>query len=167
LYFEATKMAASVSSINGNRSTLDETTPLLVESQAGLAGSADAEPAPHPPSNDDEKPLPVGQIILLCYARLVEPIAFFSIFPFVNQMIWETGNVDEADVGFYSGLIVRSLASSVLPVTNAVSIAGITVFFYANAPYDFMGPCCGPLWEKTCAGILTRRVIGRRRPVWP
>lgn len=53
---------------------------------------------------DDEK-LPVTQILLLCYARLFEPIAFFTIFPFVNQMIYDTGAVEEADVGFYSGLI--------------------------------------------------------------
>jgi len=54
----------------------------------------------------DEKPLPMKQILLLCYARMIEPIAFFGIFPFVNKMIQETGNLAEADVGFYSGLIV-------------------------------------------------------------
>ncbi len=49
------------------------------------------------------------QILLLCYARMIEPIAFFGIFPFVNKMIQETGNLEEADVGFYSGLIVSFL----------------------------------------------------------
>lgn len=58
------------------------------------------------PEDGDDKPLPRTQIFLLCYARVVEPIAFFSIFPFINKMIWETGGLDEADVGFYSGLIV-------------------------------------------------------------
>ncbi len=57
----------------------------------------------------DEKPLPMKQILLLCYARMIEPIAFFGIFPFVNKMIQETGNLEEADVGFYSGLIVSFL----------------------------------------------------------
>lgn len=60
-------------------------------------------------SDEDEKPLPKAQIFMLCYARIVEPIAFFSIFSFINQMIWETGNLKEADVGFYSGLIVGYL----------------------------------------------------------
>lgn len=55
--------------------------------------------------NDEDKPLPKTQIFLLCYARLVEPVAFFSIFPFINQMIFDIG-VDQARVGFYSGLIV-------------------------------------------------------------
>lgn len=38
---------------------------------------------------DEEKPLPKDQLFLLCLARLVEPVAFFSIFPFVNEMIHE------------------------------------------------------------------------------
>lgn len=67
-----------------------ETTPLLA--------TVPPEPA--------EPPLPKLQIALLCYARLVEPIAYFTIFPFVNKMIFEMGNVEESDVGFYSGLIV-------------------------------------------------------------
>lgn len=56
--------------------------------------------------DDDDRPLPMLQIILLCYCRVVEPIAFFSIFPYINKMIAETGGVREEDVGFYSGLIV-------------------------------------------------------------
>ena len=40
---------------------------------------------------------------------MIEPIAFFGIFPFINKMIKETGNMKEADVGFYSGFIVRIL----------------------------------------------------------
>ncbi|KAJ7593059.1 MFS general substrate transporter [Mycena floridula] len=53
----------------------------------------------------EDRPLPKLQIALLCYARLVEPIAFFTIFPFISQMVFETGTVDERDVGFYTGLI--------------------------------------------------------------
>lgn len=90
---------------------VDEETPLLAASKAGPTLRADEEAVAHEtrPSDldGDDKPLPRLQIFLLCYARLIEPIAFFSIFPFVNQMIYETGNVKEADVGFYSGLIVR------------------------------------------------------------
>ncbi|EHL01294.1 hypothetical protein M7I_2762 [Glarea lozoyensis 74030] len=54
---------------------------------------------------DEDKPLPKLQIALLCFARLIEPMAFFGIFPFVNKMIQETGGLKEEDVGFYSGLI--------------------------------------------------------------
>jgi MFS family permease len=52
-----------------------------------------------------DKPLPVWQIAALCYARWVEPVAFFSIFPYINQMAQENGRLADADVGFYSGLI--------------------------------------------------------------
>ncbi|KHN99733.1 Major facilitator superfamily domain, general substrate transporter [Metarhizium album ARSEF 1941] len=51
------------------------------------------------------KPLPKVQIALLCYARMMEPIAFFSIFPFIAQMVKRNGNLTDSDVGFYSGLI--------------------------------------------------------------
>lgn len=53
---------------------------------------------------DEDAPLDYGQILLLCFARMVDPISFFSIFPYVTYMIEWTG-VDKADVGFYSGLI--------------------------------------------------------------
>lgn len=91
----------------------DETTPLL----AAAAEEPSAEPIDEPThktnSQDDEgeKPLPVGQIFLLCFARFVEPIAFFSIFPYINEMIHKTGHIPEADVGFYSGLIVSNALS--------------------------------------------------------
>jgi hypothetical protein len=93
----------------------DETTPLLngtVEPPSQAAEEAIIHPAPEPNGNknddddDDEKPLPKVQMFLLCFARLIEPAAFFGIFPFINKMIWENGSVEESDVGFYSGLIV-------------------------------------------------------------
>ncbi|KAK3941072.1 major facilitator superfamily domain-containing protein [Diplogelasinospora grovesii] len=60
---------------------------------------------PHSHDEDDDKPLPFGQIAVLCYARWVEPVAFFSIFPYINKMCQENGHLSDADVGFYSGLI--------------------------------------------------------------
>ncbi|RMZ67221.1 major facilitator superfamily transporter [Pyrenophora seminiperda CCB06] len=54
---------------------------------------------------DDGKPLPKAQVLLLCYASCVAPIAFFSIFPYINFMIEKVGGVEKEDVGFYSGLI--------------------------------------------------------------
>lgn len=54
---------------------------------------------------EDDKPLPVFQILVLCYARWVEPVAFFSIIPYVNKMAQENGHLADADVGFYSGVI--------------------------------------------------------------
>lgn len=89
------------------------TTPLLASSAGRANGGRSLQTTTTPRKDDedddeDDRPLPIGQIFLLCYARLVEPIAFFSIFPFINQMIFETGDLEEVDVGFYSGLIVSS-----------------------------------------------------------
>jgi hypothetical protein len=79
----------------------DETTPLIP-----AAEDDNNSIAPNKNDTNIDKPLPVGQIMLLSFARMVEPIAFFSIFPFINHMIEECGDVAETDVGFYSGLIV-------------------------------------------------------------
>lgn len=86
----------------------DETTPLLVVDPI-------AEPIDPPVqkdttidgahAEDEDAPLPRAQIFLLCYTRVVEPIAFFSIFPYINSMIEHVGDVEKEDVGFYSGLI--------------------------------------------------------------
>ena len=93
-------------------SSADEATPLLVASAVDIttARGADETAINTPRSadfdNHEDAPLPKIQILLLCYARLVEPLAFFCIFPFINQMIFDTGGIKAADVGFYTGVIV-------------------------------------------------------------
>ncbi|KAK9897879.1 MFS general substrate transporter [Cystobasidium minutum MCA 4210] len=77
---------------------VDESTPLLRSKSPTTEESQD-------------KPLPKDQLFLLCLASLVEPVAFFSIFPFVNQMIEELG-VPPEHCGFYTGA-VESLFSFV------------------------------------------------------
>jgi MFS family permease len=67
-------------------------------SSATLSDSGDVE-------SKFEKPMPKLQILLLCYARLMEPLAFFSIFPYIAEMVHRNGNVPVSHVGFYSGLI--------------------------------------------------------------
>jgi MFS family permease len=106
-------------------STANETTPLLAISEARPTAQANEEltngytnghlsqqrkpsTSTIPPihrNEDDDAPLPKLQIFILCYCSLVEPVAYFSIFPFINQMIKETGSVEESDVGFWSGMI--------------------------------------------------------------
>lgn len=104
-----------------SQSTLDNDTKPGISENTPLLGTTADEPIV--PVNDTEtinhehhengasnghheKPLPKLQIFLLCYARMIEPIAFFGIFPFISEMIYKTGNVPKADVGFYAGLIV-------------------------------------------------------------
>ncbi|KAI4863576.1 MFS general substrate transporter [Hypoxylon rubiginosum] len=90
-----------------------ETTPLLAASPVAVTADSniasaivDGSESHHPLlTKPEDKPLPKLQIFFLCYARVVEPIAFFSIFPYINQMVQDNGHLDEADVGFYGGLI--------------------------------------------------------------
>ena len=91
-----------------------ETTPLLesgkiaeerqessTQSDGTLEGSHDDVNS----QEAEEKPFDFAQILFLCYSSLAEPIAFFSIFPYINEMIFRTGEYPESDVGFWSGLI--------------------------------------------------------------
>jgi hypothetical protein len=81
----------------------NERTPLLFEiPPEPLAGAeADAVEEALQASDPDEedadfgKPLPKTQIFLLCYTACVAPIAFFSIFPYINFMIERVGGVDK------------------------------------------------------------------------
>ncbi|KAI1340728.1 major facilitator superfamily transporter [Xylariaceae sp. FL0016] len=85
--------------------TATENTPLLASSPVAPAGDTQVASALADAPKPKDKPLPKTQIFWLCYARLIEPIAFFSIFPYINQMVQENGQLADADVGFYSGLI--------------------------------------------------------------
>lgn len=49
--------------------------------------------------------MPYMQILLICYASLSEPIAYFAIFPFINEMIARTGDIPSENVGFWAGAI--------------------------------------------------------------
>jgi hypothetical protein len=94
---------------NGESQPYSETTPLLT-------GPSDARLIPENTDEDEangastikdiDKPLDKVQIFVLCYGALVDPISFFCIVPFINQMIFETGNLPMKEVGYYSGLIV-------------------------------------------------------------
>ncbi|KAI1420048.1 major facilitator superfamily transporter [Xylaria sp. FL1777] len=84
----------------------EETKPLLSSTSTSISSGPTQGHTPTPQNTgQDAKPFPKAQIFLLCYARLIEPVAFFSIFPYINQMVQENGNLAEEDMGFYSGLI--------------------------------------------------------------
>lgn len=52
-------------------------------------------------------PLPVRELAALCGVRLVDPIAFTQVFPYVNEMIDDLHLTDDPSrIGFYSGLVV-------------------------------------------------------------
>ncbi|KAI0797879.1 MFS general substrate transporter [Abortiporus biennis] len=60
-------------------------------------------------------PLPKAQLASLCAVRLVDPIAFTQIFPYVNEMMDHLHvTEDRSKIGFYSGLVESSFAVSQL-----------------------------------------------------
>ena len=53
-------------------------------------------------------PLPKAQFTILCILRILDPMAFTQIFPYVNRLIEDLGVAkDASDIGYYSGLVVR------------------------------------------------------------
>lgn len=103
--------------------------------------------------SDDEK-MPYAQILLLCYASLAEPVAYFSIFPFVNAMIQSTGSISESSVGFYSGLI-ESLFSLVQMVL---------MIFYGRMS-DLLGR--KPVLVFSLCGVsIATALFGMSRTLW-
>ncbi|KAF8443269.1 major facilitator superfamily domain-containing protein [Boletus edulis BED1] len=70
------------------------------------------------PSSDEEArrqgptPLPKAQLSALFAVRIVDPIAYQQIFPYVNQLLVDLRIAEPERVGFYSGLVesIYSLA---------------------------------------------------------
>ncbi|KAH0830406.1 major facilitator superfamily domain-containing protein [Lanmaoa asiatica] len=80
---------------------LDETCPLLHD--RNVEAQAPAEPAP--------TPIPKAQLAALCTVRLVEPIAFTQLFPYVNEFMSDLHLTDDPSrIGFYSGLVESAFA---------------------------------------------------------
>lgn len=99
---------------------ISEDTPLLQnpESNDGSASTTAASNGhvsnPHEEPDDtlsrpgkivDDKPFPYYQILVLCYASIVEPVAFFIIFPYINEMVERIGHQRPENVGFWTGTI--------------------------------------------------------------
>ena len=155
-----------------SHSAADEVTPLLAVSEEGPIAQANEESSTvsGTPNSENGKPLPKTQIFLLCYARVIEPIAFFSIFPFINQMIWEIGDIDEADVGFYSGLIVRSLPNFISLQSDSVqeslfSLTQMLLMILWGRAADRLGR--KPVLVCSLAGIsISTALFGLSKTVW-
>ncbi|KAF2841362.1 MFS general substrate transporter [Patellaria atrata CBS 101060] len=140
---------------NGH-SALDENSPLLA-SNADDAPANEEEIFNHngttAKDDDLDRLLPKLQIALLCYSRVVEPISFFCIFPYINQMIFETG-VREVDVGFYSGLI-----------ESLFSLAGTLLMIFWGRAADRLGRKPVLLFSL-CGAAISMALFGFSKRVW-
>jgi len=108
------------------------------------------------------------QILLLCYARLMEPLAFYSLFPYIAQMTQQVGNLPESDIGFYSG-VFESLFSAVQAVvlifwgTMADRVGGKTMLVYSLWGMAISSALFGfatSLWQMALLRCLTGMVSG-------
>ncbi|KZT61777.1 MFS general substrate transporter [Calocera cornea HHB12733] len=131
----------------------------------------DGPPKPADDPDPLDRPLPRTQIFLLCLARFVEPIAFFSIFPFVNEMIHDLGGIPTESVGYWSGWIesVFSLMQTVSmlfwgraadrwgrkPVL-VVSLAGVAV---GSVAFGLAGNVWQMIALRSIAGIFSGTLV--------
>ncbi|TKX20811.1 efflux pump-like protein [Elsinoe australis] len=134
---------------------VNETTPLLAAENAGPTAQVNAEVAlareqhvhatVSPQSGDEnDMPLPKIQILILCYARMVEPIAFFCIFPFLNKMIFRTATVPEADVygrTLLGKFAIRAMFSEVS--TPKTQVRAFSRFAVSGSVGTLLGPLIG------------------------
>ena len=130
---------------------------------------SDAAAAAAAAADNDDPPFPTAQILLLCYARLVEPIAFFSIFPYVNAMIYRLGRaavppLPESDVGFWSGAIesLFSLTQMLLMIPwgrLADRVGRKPVLVFSLVGLSVATPAFG-LSERVWVMVATRCVAG-------
>jgi hypothetical protein len=135
------------SAANGSVETLNgvsEHSPLLPKPTGASSGSPDGvESTNDAGSGQDQTPRTYNkaQVILLSCCRMIDPITFFCIVPFVNQMIFDTGEIREEDVGFYSGLIVCRHPS----VSVTTYYAGISFLAGSNVYHGALGKAQRPV----------------------
>ncbi|KAG1749005.1 major facilitator superfamily domain-containing protein [Suillus paluster] len=141
-----------------NEATIyDETSPLLRTSNAN---SAEAQIAEKPKPT----PLPKGQLAALCAVRLVEPIAFTQLFPYVNEFMSDLHLTDDpSKIGFYSGLVESLFAISQLcsiyhwakisDVIGRRPVIFVGIFGLAATTIMFG-------LSKSLAGVLVARCLG-------
>ena len=84
-------------------SALNESTALLSSGDQNVVESQVSKPA-------KMTPIPKLQLATLCLIRLLDPIGFTQLFPYINQMLVDLNVLDDpSKVGFISGLVVSTI----------------------------------------------------------
>jgi len=93
----------------------DESTALLSSADQNVVESQLPKPA-------KMTPIPKLALVALCLIRLLEPLGFTQLFPYINEMLVDLNMVDDpSKVGFVSGLVVSDelfLKVSILTVNT-------------------------------------------------
>lgn len=93
----------SPDSFDGNHNDLDAAN----ESTRLLPGDDEEAVSSRTARRRGLTPLPKTQLGALIAVRIVDPIAYQQIFPYINQLLADMGVAKPEQVGFYSGLVVR------------------------------------------------------------
>lgn len=81
-------------------SVLDESTALFFNADQSSVECQVSKPA-------KMTPIPKLQLAIVCLIRLLEPIGFTQLFPYINEMLVNLNVIDDpSKVGFISGLVV-------------------------------------------------------------
>jgi len=84
----------------------DERTPLLSNDIDNVERQQPSSRAATPSCGKADPKLPMKPLVVLTILNAMQPLVFELVFPFINQMLVETGVVEDAErVGFYSGFI--------------------------------------------------------------
>ena len=127
-------------------------------------------------------PIPWRQLLTLCLVRLVDPICFSQIFPYINNQLLDMGVVGPNEperVGFYSGLIESAFSVAVAvaiypwarlsgtsdrryPQDNHLPLFLLSFLSLISSPFLFLRPGR----TKTGAVIWHHRSDGRDGQLW-
>ncbi|KAL1758831.1 major facilitator superfamily domain-containing protein [Schizophyllum commune] len=125
-----------------------------------LAGTVDEAQSPPQPQTT---PLPYAQLAALCLVRLVDPLNFTQIFPYINEFITYLRLTDDpGKIGFYSGLVESSFAlaqlMSIYPTARLSDVIGRRPIILAGA----LGIALSTLLfgcSQSLAGLLLSRSL--------
>lgn len=114
---------------NDQCATHDESSPLLAHTTPNTLESQAAS-FPAAKIQSTSTPLPRAQLICLCVIRLVDPIAFTQIFPYINEMMAHLHLTnDPSRVGFYSGLAESAFSvCSLFSIYQWARLSGAIIF---------------------------------------
>ena len=97
--------------------------------------------------HDDERPLtkrtplPKLQLFIVCLIQFSEPITATVIYPFINQLVHETGITmgDERKTGYFAGIIVSRIPISLTDPQAQLLPTGICVFHHRSTHSHAVG----------------------------
>ncbi|KAG6917791.1 hypothetical protein DXG01_001063 [Tephrocybe rancida] len=116
-------------------------------------------------------PLPKAPFSALCAIRLVDPIAFTQVFPYINEFITRLNVInDPSQIGFYSGIVESSFAIAQLfsiyqwaRLSDIVGRRPVVIFgtlglVIATAFLGISSSLAQILWARSLAGFCSGNV---------